>query len=264
MLTQTTLRPGLLVALSTRIRGNVKYQKTMIEEAHVTDDGRELAEWNTQREIADAQEHELSEKVRAKASSMIRACCAKSSNFGLLCPRSSVANLEAATVEARKLAAEFNATARFSRIDIFVVTGVIADNDVEAIRAVSSDLQSSLMAMEAGLRNLDVKVVREAAMKAKDVGRMLSPALQEKVKIAIEAARATAKKIVKAGTEAAIEIDTLAIAKIQEQRMAFLDLDPVVEASEPMITEPSRAIDLDPDVKAASDDYVERARAIEI
>jgi hypothetical protein len=262
MLPTTTLRPGLLVALATRVTGGISYRKTVLEEAHVTEAGTERAKWETEREISDAAEHELSEKVRAKASSLIRACCAKSA-FGLLCPESSAVDLEMATAQARKLADEFNATARFSRISINVLTGRINPNDVEAVKAIGSELQTLLASMESGLKNLDVKVVRDAAVRAKDVGRMLSPAMQEKVKTAIDTARATARAIVKAGEEGAKEIDTLAIAKIAEQRMAFLDLDPVVEASEPMVAE-QRAIDLDPDVKAAGDEYVERARAIEI
>lgn len=239
----STLRPGLLVSLKTSIVGNVRYAKQTIEAEYLTDDGAQEARWETQRTIADPVEHEAAKKARARARSLITGVCANSA-FGLICPEIDAPNLDAAVAEARKIADEFNATAKLSRVYVYVITGRIAPDDVEAVKAINSEIRDLLSDMESGISRMDVKAIREAASRAKSMGAMLSPTAAARVQIAIETARSTAKKIVAAGEGAAQEVDAVAMRKLAETRTAFLDLDPAKEIATPA-TE-GRAVDLMP------------------
>ena len=224
VLSSTTLRPGLLVSLKTKVTGNVKYDKQVIEAEHVTRDGAQKARWETERTVFDPVEHERAVKAQGKARSIVTSICAKS-DFGLLCPKDRAGQLEQAIAEARKVANEFNGTANLSRLSVFIVTGEVADNDVEAVRAINSEVSDLLKTMESGVKNLDAEVIRAAATKAKGLGSMLTNDAKERIQVAIDVARKAARQIVKAGTEAAQEIDTATIRKIAAQRTMFLDLD---------------------------------------
>jgi hypothetical protein len=224
MLNTSTLRPGYLVSLSTSVRGIVSYAKQTIEADHVTADGAKLARWETERTIHDPVEHEAAQVARGKAGNAVRRVCAKSA-FGLLCPETDGDKLAAGIAEARRIADEFNATAKLARLDVRVLAGRVAPDDVEAIKAINGEIRDLLADMTEGLQNLDVKKIREAAAKAKSVGQMLSAEATARVQVAIDTARAAAKDIVKAGEQAAVEVDRAAIRKIAEQRTLFLDLD---------------------------------------
>src|SRR5262249_46513243 len=99
MLTTSTLRPGFLVSLKTSTRGNVAYDKRDIERDHLVK-GKRVAKWETTRQIADPDEFERAQKVRAKACSLIRGVCAQS-DFGLLCPEDKGDQLAKAIAEMR-------------------------------------------------------------------------------------------------------------------------------------------------------------------
>lgn len=241
---KNTLRPGLLVSLKTSVVGNVKYNKQEIEADHLTTDGARLAKWETERLISDPEEHENATKVRSKALGLVRTVCARSA-FGLLCPEADSDTLERAIREARRLADEFNATAKLTRVTVYAIIGRIAPDDVEAVKAINSEVRDLLQEMETGLRNLDVKAVRDAANRARNVGSMLTPTAEARVRSAIEAARSAARKIVQAGEEAVGEIDRTTLRRIEEARTAFLDLDDYDTAiAAPQVDQ--RAVDLEP------------------
>lgn len=239
----TTLRPGLLVSLKTSLTGNVQYSRATIEGEHITETGAARSAWETVRTVADPIEHEAGIKARGKARSVVTAVCAASS-FGLLCPESAEDKLAEAIAEARRIAEDFNATATLSRISVFVITGRVARDDVEAVRAINSEVRQLLADMETGIRNLDVSAIREAANKTRELGAMLSPEAAAKVQTAIDTARATARAIVKAGETAGQAIDAEAIRKIAESRTAFLDLEEGADMKAPEAE--ARAIDLAP------------------
>jgi hypothetical protein len=197
----------------------------------------------SQRTIADLAEHEEAVKVRSKARSIIGSVCATTA-FGLLCPESSVSDLDKAIAEARGLADGFSTAAKLTRVRIYVLAGRIAADDVEAVRAINSEIRDLLAAMSEGIGNLDVRKVREAADRARDIGRMLAPDAQGRVQEAIAAARGAASAIVKAGDQAAQEIDLRAISRITAARTEFLDLDPAAEIAVPAAK--ARALDLNP------------------
>lgn len=243
-LESTSLRPGFLVSLKTTLVGNVSYTKNTIEHDHATEDGARLARWETERVIKDAEEHDQAIKIRTACRGAVTAVCAKSS-FGLLCPEEKSQELDEAIATARRLADAFNAASNITRIGIYVMVGRVVPDDIEAVRAINSEISDLLTEMNEGLRNLDVKRIRDAANKAKGIGSMLSPVAADRVQEAINIARKSARGIVKAGESAAQEVDLQAIAKITDARVAFLDIG---DHDQEEITVPEgtgRALDFD-------------------
>jgi hypothetical protein len=238
----STLRPGLLVSLKTSITGNVVYNKRDIEPDHETDNMRR-AVWETERVISDADEHEEAVKVRGRVRSLVTSLCA-ASGFGLLCPESRKADLDEAIIAARKLADSFNDKSRITRVTVNVIAGRIAADDVEAIRAINSEIRDLLATMEQGVARLDAAAVREAANKARALGMMLSPSAQSQVQAAIEIARNAARKIVKSGETAANEVDEATLRALRASRSAFLDIDGDDTVAAPAIA--ANAVDFEP------------------
>lgn len=235
MVQYTTLRPGFMVAVSTSITGNVSY--------HVVDQGTqetvegEEATWITNRLTRNKDEQERATKARSLARSALQTVCTKS-KFCLLCPETNKDKLDAAIAKARAIADEFNATAEITTVEVNVLVGKISPDDVEAVKAINSEVRDLMDTMARGLAKLDVDVVREAARKAKSIGAMLEPNAQERVQKAIEVARAAASQIVKAGETGAIEIDQVSIQRITEARTSFLDLDDATEVQAPVAAVP--------------------------
>jgi hypothetical protein len=233
----------LLVSLKTAIRGNIHYEHRDIELEHVTDDGTRVASWETERSIVDPAEYDTAVKIRTRIRTVINAACVRSA-FGLLCPEKSAEDLDKAVSEARRLADEFNASAKLTRIYVYVLTGRIAPDDLEALRALNSEARDLLATMAEGIGNLDVTAVRDAADRARALGRMLTPGAQARIGSAVEVARNAVRKIVKAGEQAAQEIDQQTLRRLAEARTAFLDLDPAADVAAPP-TE-GRALDFEP------------------
>jgi hypothetical protein len=261
MLNTSTLRPGLLVSLKTSIAGNVNYKTLTLEGDHITETGERRARWETERTVTDPVEHEAAIRARSLARSKIQCVCANSA-FGLLCPESKASELAAAVDEARAIVDAFNRSAGLTRLSFNLIAGKIAPDDVEAIRAINSEMSDLMASMAQGLSNLDVSKVRDAANKARSVGAMLTPEAQERVKTAIDVARKAARQIVSAGEEGAVEIDRASIRKVLDARTAFLDLEDGTEVEAPQaiarpvewteedtlfvpVTVSSRTIDLD-------------------
>lgn len=226
----STLRPGLLVSFSTSLRGNVHYDKLDLDSEKNAD--TEITKWTTERTIADVKEFAKAKKVITTVNGLVRGVCAHSM-FGMLCPESDEDLLNERLAEAQQIVDQFNAKARLTRVQIFCMTGRVAADDVEAVKKINSEIRQLMGDMAVGLKTLDVKMVREAATKAKSVGQMLTPDAEGRVTKAIELARSAARKIVKAGDDGAVEIDKFAIRKITEQRNSFLDLSDDVEMQTP-------------------------------
>ena len=223
-ITISTIRPGLLVSLSTSVAGpNVAYSRRDVEPDHLTEEGARRARWETERVIEDPREHEAAIKVRSRCRTLITRQCSPSS-FGLLCPETNERALAEAITEARELAASFNEGAALTRVGVYVIAGRVSQDDVEAVRAINSEIRGLMSAMENGLQNLDVKGVREAADRARSMAAMLSPEAAERAQKAIDVARKAAREITKAGETVAMEIDEATLAVIRSARGAFLDL----------------------------------------
>jgi len=248
------IRPGLLVSLKTNIRGGVQYQTRTIEADHSQGAAR-VATWETRREIADAEEHENAIKARGLArTAILRTCCA--STFGLLCPSSNESALTEGIAQARTIAEAFNATAKFSRLDVFVIAGRIADSDTEAAKAIGSEVRELIEAMERGVRNADPVAIREAANKAREVSGMLSADTAAAVSAAIAEVRSVARDIVrrveKSGETAASIVQGLQLEALKAARFAVLDVDAAEQTEAAPVDMFAPAIDLAPMDDAAT------------
>jgi hypothetical protein len=243
----TTIRPGILVALRTSVTGNVKYAKRVIEAGRTTETGEHVAEWETIRTIADRDEHDRAVKVRSEARGFLTKVCIASA-FGLLCPEADSPDLLDAIAKAKALCAEFNKTSTVTTVSFNALMGRVAQDDVEAVKAISAEVRDLLSDMKEGVERLDVDRIRKAALEATQIGQMLTPEAQGRLQVAIAAARQTAKDIVRAGETAAIEIDRSTIRKLTEARTTFLDLDGEREAPAPVVT--GRGVDLTSDEPA--------------
>ena len=242
----STIRPGLLVSLKTALQGGVHYKTRDLVADHVTEDGSRRAAWETERTVEDPAEHERGTKARGKARSLVSLVCANST-FGLLCAEADREKLMAAISEARAVADDFNRRAAISRVTVNVIVGRVAADDVEAVRAINSEIRDLLAAMDRGLQALDVEAIREAANKAKSLSTMLSPEASQRAEAAIRAARTAARQIVKAGEAAAIEVDQATLRTVREARLMFLDIpDSTMEAEVPVPEAITRTVDLEP------------------
>lgn len=250
----SVLKPGYLVSLKTTIRGGVNYKRIDIEAAHYDETGARVEKWETAKEIPDPEEFEKATIARGKARSVITAVCCASS-FGLLCPTAKEGELFDAIEEARKIAEAHNSQATRTHVDVYALVGMVAQNDVEAARAIGAEVRELLDDMNAGIKAADPAAIREAANKAKNLGGMLSAEVAGKVSAAIvearEAARAIVKRVEKAGEGAAAVVAECSTRRIDSARFSFLDLDESAEV-EPQ-TQGARGIDYEPapEVKAA-------------
>lgn len=240
------LRPGLLVSLRTAIKGNVRYATTELEAEHLTDAGEKRARWETEKTVRDPEEHERATKARSLARSAVQTVCSHS-DFGLLCLVDNRAKLDAAIEKAEAIAREFNLTADVTRLNVNVIIGEISSDDVRAIRAINQEMRDLMDTMAQGLASLDVEAVRNAANKARSVGKMLEPNAQDRVKGALAIARKAASEIVKAGETGAIAIDEVAIRRLIEARTAFLDVDLEGDVQAPAAAA-AVAVDVEPDL----------------
>jgi hypothetical protein len=232
-LQNTTIMPGRIVVCRTSVTGNVKYSKTIIQPETVTEDGGEEAKWETERRVQNAAEQKEASAIRNQMRFMIATLCSQTS-FGLLLPEGKFEQLKEATEKARAKADEFNERATVTRINFAVVAGRVAADDVEAVRAINAEVRELMQQMETGLAELDVKKVREAADKAKNLGSMLTPEMGERVEEAIKVARTAATAMRKAAEVGAAEIDLQSIRKITEARTQFLDIGDATEVTAPM------------------------------
>lgn len=250
------LRPGLLVSLRTSIKGNVRYFTTSLEAEHITEAGEERARWETERTVRDPEEQKRALKARSLARSAVQTVCSHS-DFGLLCLVENRAKLDVAIAKAEGIAREFNLTAEVSRLNVNVIIGEVSPDDARAIKAINQEMRDLMDAMAKGLSEPwaegAVEMVRNAANKAKSVGKMLEPNAKANVERALTIARTAARQIVKAGEQGAIEIDQVAIQRLTEARTAFLDLDEVSETQAPEPASPV-AVDFEPEANDQGDD----------
>lgn len=259
-----TLRPGILVALKTSLRGAVSYRR---EEIEVRAEGAAvITRAEVTRTVHDAEEHSRAIKVRSDATYTLQKVCART-DFGLLCPNEREGELIKAIDAALAMVATFNAEARTVRLGFYVIPARVAADDVQAIRSIRAEVVSLVDAMQAGVSALDAEAIRAAAKKAKEVGEMLSDGAQSRVNSAIEEARKAASAIAKAaraGEVAAAEIDAKTLSEsFALTRLAFLDADGEGGAAVFGALEVSgRAVDLEPaKAKAAK---AAPARALDI
>lgn len=223
----STLKPGLLVSMKTSVKGGADYVRSEIEREHTTDGGQRVAKWETTRTIRDPAEYERAIKARGAARSAIIGACNQTS-FGLLCPVAREAELRTAIDVARIIADEFNATAQHSTVEVYVITGRVAQDDVEAARAIAAEVRELMDQMTEAVRLADAESIRDAANKARALGGMLSEDAAAKVSAAVaearKAARAIVKRVEKGAEIASKVVAELSVKDIEAARFAFLDI----------------------------------------
>jgi len=225
-LQSSVLRPGLLVALATRVRGGIRYENVEVEQEHAVNETATRAKWETTRYILDRPEYERAQKARSKARGLVVSVCCQSS-FGLLCPLGKEAELTEALAAAQKIANDHNESAKFTRLEVYVITGKVSDNDLEATRAISAEVRDLLDAMSEGIKAADPVAIRDAANRARAVSGMLSEDVQQRVGKAIEEVRGVARelaKAAKAGETAASVTQDLKLERLAAARFAVLDM----------------------------------------
>jgi hypothetical protein len=270
-----TLKPGLIVSLSARMAGGVRYERKDLEK-DVPTDGPSVEKWETVKVVQDPEEYERAIKVRGKCRSLIASACTRSV-FGLLCPSDKEKVLDDAIGEARTLADTFNASAATVQISVYVLKGRIAETDQEAAGAIADELKGLLGEMREGIASMDVKRIRDAASTAKQMGRMLDELTAKKLSAAVEEARFVAKEITRRLDDPdeaeglAAYVQDIKLASLSEERFAFLDMDPVEPgeggAAPAMVEEAPRAVEIDTeeseraDVEAGDDSEMDAAKA---
>jgi hypothetical protein len=219
-----TLRPGLLVSMFTSVKGNVSYHD--IDRDVVRMDRTEVTDIHTRKQVNDVDEQEAAIKQRTKIRGLIlKHCVATAFSNSLICPNNKEEDLREAVEEARRLADEFNATARTTRISFYVITGRIAQDDVETVRAIASEVRQLVDGMQAGVKALDPKMIRDNANKLTQVGKVLSPEATPRLQAAIKASRQVADKMSQVGQAAAKEVDRQALTRLKMARVQFLDIE---------------------------------------
>jgi hypothetical protein len=187
-----------------------------------------VKKWETVKTTEDAAEVERATVARAKCRSLIGSVCAHT-DVGLLCPADKADALTALIAEARAVADAHNATAKCTRIAVFVLRAQVSETDSEATRAIAAELLAALAGIKSSILALDVKGIRAAAAQAKNVEVMLDQrsAIAPVVSSAIASARATAKEIVKAIKEGATRTEgaVTELAAIEAAEMKLLEVD---------------------------------------
>lgn len=252
MLESTTIRPGVLVSLKTQLKGGVSYKTT--EETVEREGVAEHKSWRTDRHVEDVRELKAATEVRNKAGNMIRNACIRTP-FGLLCPLSEKDQLIRRIREARAVTEEHNKDARFTRVDVYVLMGDIASNDREAAKALLSDVRSTIEQMQGGITEVDVQKIREAAKRAKELGRMLtdqqSSIVGGAVKAAREAARLLLKRVENGSETAEAVLKEVNLGPINNVRFLHLDIDDEVVENPTIQVEEAALIKDSPVVKTS-------------
>lgn len=227
-----TIKPGLLVSMHTEVKGNVSY--TGLDRDVRMVDRTEITDIHTRKQVTDIDEQDAAIKERTKIRGLILSLTTKSAD-ALLCPYDREAELREAITQGHEIADKFNAGAVTTRIEFSVICGRIAQDDVETVRAITSDVRSLLDDMKQGVKTNDPKMIRDAANELTQKGKVLTPEAAQRLRIPIESARAAAtlvKKLVKSGELAAIEVDTATMRKITKARTSFLDMNTEVATLE--------------------------------
>lgn len=227
-----TMKPGLLVSMNTQVKGNVSY--TGLDRESTIVDRTETTDIHTRKLVTDIDEQEAAIKERTKIRGLILSLTTKTAD-ALLCPNDREAELREAIAQGHDIADKFNASAATTRIEFSVICGRIAQDDVETVRAITSDVRSLLDEMKQGVKTNDPKMIRDAANELTQVGKVLTPEAAKRLQVPIESARAAAtlvKKLVKSGELAAIEVDRAVVRRITAARTSFLDMNTEVAALE--------------------------------
>lgn len=218
------IRPGILVALHTRILGGVEYHRRDLD--HEEDGKRESVTWETTRTIEDVDEHLAATKARSDARSTIARVCI-ATPFGLVCPSNREPDLDTAYRAALDILATFNADAKNCEVRLNMLRGRVAADDAEALAAVRLSISELIDDLERATRAGNVADIRKAASGAKQLEALLEADTDEASKLgaaikrARKIARTVVKQVEKGGKRLEDVLAALNTAPIALARLAF-------------------------------------------
>lgn len=238
------IKPGILVSMKTSVGGGIVYERTDLSDEKVGTS--ETTRWETVKIVNDVEDFNRAGVVRGEASAMIRKVCIKSA-FGLICLSTNEAELQKAIAEAMQMCNNYNRSGvNKSFVRINVLQGRIADNDAEASRGIAQEMMDIIDQMKQGIVNFDVRSIRDAAGKAREVSKILEGQEAEVVANAVaaarKAARMIAKRVEKGGEEALVVFRDLQLGPIDIARFAFMD--PEVQSNQPADADTAPAINV--------------------
>lgn len=195
------LAPGILVSTKTYVRGGVVYQTHPLEATEedlslVHTPEAEVFVKRSTKVTDDPDEHERALKVRGAAWRKIAGVCSETP-FGMLCQKAREEDLDKAILESEEMVRLFNASSKYTRVDVFTIKGYVADNDEKAAKAIAAELAELIDAMKQGVEARDEKAIRSAMRKAAAINSMINEDAQRRVSVALDMARSAAKEIAK-------------------------------------------------------------------
>ena len=245
-LKQTTLRPGLLVRFNTAIRAIRSERPRSSRRCTSPTPARPRSASRSTSALRTQTNRLRPSRIRSKMRALVCSACVQT-EFNLFCPEDRADKLEKRIEEAGALAGEFNSRARITRIDVSYITAKIDSDDVLAMREIRVEASRLIDEITgrmkgAGLGEEGIEATRDALKKAKRLGRMLSPEAQASLEGTVQMAREALSEIKKVGEANAAEDTKRAIAALEQQRLAFLDLDGEGQIEAPTVN--GRTVDL--------------------
>jgi len=247
-----TMRPCYLVVIRTEVEGGPKYTHEPISSTEGGEDTPAVKKFLTTAITQDPEEYKRANQVRGKARGIVESECLASNVFGHILPLTKKDALDAAVKEAEERIEYFNAGSKTCHISLHVTTGMIAESDEKATKAMAAEMRGIMESIEAGISEADVKKIRAGADAAKEAGAALDEATSRKVTAAVEEVRSIAnqiaKKLVRKATDTAEFVQKVQLKAFKEARFSFLDFE---EPKKPMgaqlalpVSTP-RALDMD-------------------
>jgi hypothetical protein len=212
--------------------------------------GALIRKWTTTSIVDDPEEQEAARATVSAVWSTISKIC-RSTDFGLMAPEESLAELQEAIPVAYAIADKFNQGAKLNRVKVSIMVGRVAQDDVLAAEAMRKEVTSLIDTAMKGVAELNPKTVRDAMAQLKTTADMLSDEAKAKAEGIIDTARASAnetakaiRKLEKAGEAVAVDIDTVTLEALEAARVDFLDLTTDGEISALDVVD-DRVLDLD-------------------
>lgn len=221
------LRPSILVALSTSVKGGSVSERTVLE---VQQDGSEEREISrTVKTVFDRAEHQRACSVRAEARAIFERVSRRTA-FGLMVEGEREPDLREAARQAEALVADFNDGSRHSKVHLAWLPARIDEGGgaQDAVAAIRAEVGSLLESLEEATRGGDVGALRDLANRATVMGRLLtedSPGASELGAAVTEARRvasAVVRRVGKLGEDRATVLAEANLATINVARFAFL------------------------------------------
>jgi len=223
------LPPSMLVVNEVSLRGKVQYDRLSGDEKITEAGGRRNSEEvkTTRRLVENVDEYEQAQALASQLRATLRKFGRVLHSGVVLVPCESGAELDAAIVEVRQLAAEHNAKA----LDHFVYPSVIKEaitSDAEATaRDVALSIRDVMGELKEALEACDVDRIRTVSGRLKTFTAITTGPDADALTAAVQAARKAASYIKTEAEKKGRQIDTvrqeLALSAVEATRLRFLD-----------------------------------------